>query len=501
MDLWQYKPDAESNTAAHLAMGKNLGPQLDYGYTDDGRKKALLAATLSTRRKDTAPPPVEEPPVYPDSGNASYNALNAAAVAHRPSTRQSGYTPMADKSLEASRIYHQKSATGSMYGSTPPVNDEEELHQAGLRAAAVAAAKNLYEIEKPAMERIAAGDRSAAKAYNQHYAPTPGEDRTRMEAMNYVKVQEAAQKLAAERLAKLDPDGARAYREHYGVGETPKAQPSTRGSRRGRVTKSPADDADFSSDDEAQAARIRGQTGRLNQQVASIDEQKRTQDRKDLMAAAQRSVQARMSTMDEQVFNQTGKMSPAMQKDWEEKARAKAEADSQQRMVTHGKVHIGGGKYMDQSEVDAIAAARMQPTLDQITQTADLQRARDAEMRLNQERAKEEARAEKQRQADMKSNAKMLDGTFSCCIMSRSANNLQSARKRAYKPRRTLRSSDERKSKKPIRQRRSAGRTSSTPRGPSKRMQRPRVLPKRRIARRLRELKQRRPRSRKKPRP
>ena len=232
-----------------------------------------------------------------------------------------------------------------------------------------------------------------------------------MEAMNFIKVQEAAQKLAAERLAKLDPDGARAYREHYGVGEAPKAAPSTRRSRRGRDTKS-TDDADFSSDDEATAARIRGQTGRLNQQVASIDEQKRTQDRKDLMAAAQRSVQARMATMDEQVFVSTGKMSPAMQKDWEEKARAKAEADSHQRMVTHGKVHIGGGKYMDQSEVDAIAATRMQPTLDQITATADLQRARDAEMRLNQQRAKDEAQAEKQRQADIKANQKMLDCTL-----------------------------------------------------------------------------------------
>ena len=228
LDLWQYKPEATSNSAAHLAMGKNLGVELDRGYTEEGHKKALLAATLSTRKKNNAPPPVEEPPVYPDSGNASYNALNAASVAHRPSTK---YQPMSDKGLEASRIYHQQPVSGSVYGSAPPValEEDEKRHQAALHSAAVTAAKQLYEIEKPAMERIAAGDYGAKNAYDEAYTATPGDDRLRMQAMNYVKVQEAAQKLAAERLAKLDPDGARAYRDHYGVStEKPTATPRLR---------------------------------------------------------------------------------------------------------------------------------------------------------------------------------------------------------------------------------------------------------------------------------
>ncbi|KAI4098311.1 MAG: hypothetical protein L6R37_006541 [Teloschistes peruensis] len=47
---------------------------------------------------------------------------------------------------------------------------------------------------------------------------------------------------------------------------------------------------------------------------------------------------------------------------------------------------VGGeGKYLDQSEVDAIAAGKVQPTLDGITAKAEKQRARDEELRRQQE--------------------------------------------------------------------------------------------------------------------
>ena len=130
------------------------------------------------------------------------------------------------------------------------------------------------------------------------------------------------------------------------------------------------------------------------------------------MAAAQAKVKASMTTLDDHVFNATGKMSPAMAKEWNEKARAKAEAESSLRMANHGKVHIGGGRYMDQSEVDAIAQERMQPTLDEITRTAAAQRAREEEIALNAQRLKEEQQAEKQRQQEVKAHTRQLDGMF-----------------------------------------------------------------------------------------
>jgi len=242
----------------------------------------------------------------------------------------------------------------------------------------------------------------------------PGE--AKYQASTYVNLQAAAQKLAAERLAKIDPDGILAYREHYGytmtgpsvgIPSTPaRAKLSTR-LRKGKPTQNDQE-ADFSDDDEAQAGKIRQQMSNFNDKLASVDATKRDVDRQNLMAAAEKRVQARLQALDDKVFMETGKVSPAMMVEWEAKARAKAAADSAQRMQTHGKVHIGGGKFMDQSEITAIAAARMQPTLDEITDTAEKQRARDDEVRHDQELRRRQLEDVKQRERDNKAEAKRI---------------------------------------------------------------------------------------------
>ncbi|KAL9098532.1 MAG: hypothetical protein Q9187_009643, partial [Circinaria calcarea] len=139
----------------------------------------------------------------------------------------------------------------------------------------------------------------------------------------------------------------------------------------------------------------------FNDKLAQVDAKKRQKDRDSLLAAAQRNVAARMHGLDEKVFAETGKVSPAMASEWETKARARAEAESSARMANHGKVNIGGGKYMDQSEVEAIAAARVQPTLDEITEKAEVQRAKDEQLRQEAEErrriAEEKAQNERER--------------------------------------------------------------------------------------------------------
>jgi hypothetical protein len=75
-------------------------------------------------------------------------------------------------------------------------------------------------------------------------------------------------------------------------------------------------------------------------------------------------------------------------------------------MVNVGRVHVGGGKYLDQSEIDAIAKTRLQPTLDEISDKAEKQRARDEEIRLEQERLRQEQETEKRRQAEIKRELK-----------------------------------------------------------------------------------------------
>ena len=145
----------------------------------------------------------------------------------------------------------------------------------------------------------------------------------------------------------------------------------------------------------------------LNNSVAQQDE-KRTQDRAALLAAAEKKVQAQMHTMDEQVFQQTGQVTPAMMEEWEAKARARATVDSENRQRNFGKVNIGGGKYMDQSELDAIAQSRLQPTLNEINDNAEKKRARDEEIRLDQEERRRVQMSEKEREKEVKAESKRL---------------------------------------------------------------------------------------------
>jgi hypothetical protein len=224
--------------------------------------------------------------------------------------------------------------------------------------------------------------------------------------MQYIHVQEAAKKLAEERLAKIMPDQETAYRQYYGYGNT---------NRRSRLSirglghrRSSSEGAMVDPDDEDRSRRIRKQMSTLSHNVAMIDEKKRQDDRQSLMATAERLVHARMHDMDEKVFMDTGKVPPSVMEEWEAKAKAKAAAESEARMVNHGKVHVGGGKFMDQSDIDAVAASRVQPTLDQITDQAEKQRAREEEARLDLEHKKRQEASEREKKLDLENEQKRV---------------------------------------------------------------------------------------------
>jgi hypothetical protein len=83
------------------------------------------------------------------------------------------------------------------------------------------------------------------------------------------------------------------------------------------------------------------------------------------------------------------------------------------RSVNTGKVNLGGGLYMTQQELDAIAQKFVSPVLDQINRTADAQRAKDAEeakereeKRLAHEKYKADVKAKKEEEKRMKIEAK-----------------------------------------------------------------------------------------------
>ncbi|KAL9590449.1 MAG: hypothetical protein Q9203_000728 [Teloschistes exilis] len=422
VDIWLPESTSAGNSAAGQAMrAKGLSPQVFRGSTADDNRKALLAATgaMSGSRKRAGSQPALPPPSYPDSANSAANALKAATSVSRSkgSAGQPKSSPPVNSSIDAARI-HNAAVTNlsrEMYTANPPVAPEveEKRRQEGLRAAAVSMAKQMYDIQQRAIDEAASDGKG-----DSHYAATSVHNRQPSVATNeekaaprYVNLQEAAQKLAAERLSKLHDEHA-AYRNYYGANQPVQKRLSIRARPRRRASS----DGSTPQADEERSRQIRNQMSLFKDELAQVDAKKRQSDRDALMAAAQRNVRASMTGMDEQVFNDTGKASPAMMAEWEAKAKTRAKADSDARMVNHGRVDIGGGKYLDQSEVDAIAAGKVQPTLDEITAKAEKQRARDEELRRQQEereriaaeKEKAEARAKKEDEKARKAEEKRL---------------------------------------------------------------------------------------------
>ena len=311
VDLWQPTASKDGNSAAALAMGKKgLSPELDRGYTADGKNRALLAATLSVKRSGAVPTPTA-PSAYPDSKNANYNALNAATKSHRANSVRSA----ADKNqpnrpdgwnsdaMQAARVKNLgANMNPEMFGEHPPVEieQEEKRHNAALRASAVSMAKQMYDHQnRTVLGPNLAGGAEGADAAVARQKPSAEID-LKQEAMRYIHLQDAAHKLAQERLAKIDNKLEDAkYREYYSYPDDKQSSPrksmnrlSMRSKGRRRATSDAADSSD--SEDLEQARKIRHQMSALSTDLNTVDDKKRTDDRAKLLAAAEKKVHAQM---------------------------------------------------------------------------------------------------------------------------------------------------------------------------------------------------------------
>ncbi|KAF8245327.1 hypothetical protein K440DRAFT_407545 [Wilcoxina mikolae CBS 423.85] len=122
----------------------------------------------------------------------------------------------------------------------------------------------------------------------------------------------------------------------------------------------------------------------LDEDIDRTDRRKRGQDALLLMSTARKNVQTRLSEQDRQIAE-----SRALRKDWLPKATEIAQRQSDQRMQrtqNHGKVDIGGGKYMTQEEIDRIAKRNVRPVIDDINERAE------EHHQLKRERREEKAR-------------------------------------------------------------------------------------------------------------
>lgn len=396
---------------AHAAR-KPTKPITEREVSASDHRKALLAATgaMSSSRKRSDSAPIKPPP-NPSAGWA----LKAAASTHKTSNPR-GEFASGDPGFEAARVQNmaKNNVSRQMYGSAPPVSIEVEEKKRSdmLRASAVAMAQKMYAIQQNHIEeakssKLPASTSGARAARNRAMSDASSNKSSEPPGRGYENLQEAATRLAQEKLAKLHDEHAD-YRSYYGQTAPPKSNRlSIRGHRRQTSRDNDSDDSD-----QEQSRKIRSQMSLLQGRVAEVDTKKRQADRDALLQAAHKNVTAQLNKLDEKVFSDTGKASPQQRELWERQARERAQRDSDERMVNVGRVHIGGGKYLDQSEIDAIAKQRLQPTLDEISDKAEKQRARDEEIRLEQERLRQEQETEKQRQVDIKKEMKDSQGMF-----------------------------------------------------------------------------------------
>lgn len=313
---------------------------------------------------------------------AASSALNGAALAHRNSL-------MAKTPIEETGAVPVTTMTRNMFTSHPPVKPEvdEKTNTDRLHQTAVEMARKMYSQQQKAMEQ--------AKE-NQ------GEDSTTPYAGSYLNLQDAAFKQAHERLAKLHDEHqqGREFQEYYG--NTTSTSPRRKFSIANKLRRHTSIDSDDLEDDRERSNKIREQMSMFSSKLSQVDKEKRDKDREALLAAAQRNVKARLQGMDEKASLQTGKRNSTRLTDFELKAQQAAQARHETRGETKGKINIGGGKFMDADEINAIAAKKMQPLLDDINEKAETERARLEALKQAEDARKEELERQKARERQEK---------------------------------------------------------------------------------------------------
>ncbi|KAI1498564.1 hypothetical protein F5X99DRAFT_320320 [Biscogniauxia marginata] len=394
---WKPSPTDYGFSAANLAFkADRTTPRSSHANTIE-RQKSLLAAkgaVASRKRAMSTPAPRES---YPDEANAAANALTAATRAHGPA-RSSG--PSEDSGSSPYTTMPRE-----MFTSRPPVKSEvdEQKRADVLHASAVAMAKKMYNQQQRMID-----------AKKSHAGVTSPRDQLDVSSsisddgqpLQITTLQDAAYKQAQARLAKMQQENSknRDYLEYYGTNILPIRRFSVRGKLRKR---SSSDGAVI--EDRKRSQQIKQQMSLFSSKLSEVDEIKQQKDQEALLAAAQRNVHEQLKGMDERITAETGMIPASTLTQWELKAHAAAQfRRSESGGRQDGMVDIGAGKYISQDDINAIAARRVQPILDEINERAEREYARQTELRLEMEKKKEEQEIDKFRQKEIQDITKKL---------------------------------------------------------------------------------------------
>ncbi|RYP77077.1 hypothetical protein DL771_001367 [Monosporascus sp. 5C6A] len=389
-DPWKPSATSYGHSAANLAFKADRNALLSPQSNTPERQKSLRAAkgAMAGRQRAQSTPLARES--YPDEAKAASNALAAASRAHQPTRSMA-------RSEEAGAVPFT-TMNRQMFTSRPPVKPEvdEQKKADVLHASAVAMAKKMYDQQQKMID---------AKKHHVE-AASPGRRRDSLGSLSddgqparFTTLQEAAYRQAQERLAKIHQENLknRDYQDYYGAG-----QPQRRFTVLNKLRRRASSDSAVVGDQE-RSQRIRRQMSAFSNKLSEVDDKKRQQDRDALLAVAQRNVQARLKSMDDKITAETGTKIPhSTLTEWELKAHAAAQTRSEARLDSNADtVDIGAGLRLDRETIDAIAARRVQPVLDEINEKAEKERARQVELRLEMERKKEEEEREKARQKEV----------------------------------------------------------------------------------------------------
>jgi len=415
-----------ANLAFNSSASKSTAPQVtptekQQGLSRQASMRAAKGAMGGARpRSMSTPITTKQEESYPDQANASFNALNAATIAHRPTMRPSNIPADGAGAVPYTTMNRQ------MFTSRPPVKPETDEQQRAdvLHASALAMAKRMYTQQQRMIDTTKARQRSSS--FSRAGGDSTGASTEEPQPMIHNSLQEAAYRLAQERLAKLQEEHQknRGLQEYYGaagLGADQNRGGGVLGSVRAKLARRrSSSDGDLIAVDQQRSRQIRKQMSLFNTKLEEVDEQKRTRDRQALLAVAQRNVKSQLQSMDEKVNAETGRLFPGasanssnMNGDWERKAQlaARARFDAASRAESErNKIDIGGGKVMDREAVQEIAAKRVQPLLDEINENAERERERRAMQKAEEERVKEEAERAKMREREIQQIHKKLKG-------------------------------------------------------------------------------------------
>lgn len=343
---------------------------------------AAKGAMASTRPRSTSSP-TAGPPVKPRNGHSRANssALDGATTAHRASIKSRAPT-------EDAGAVPVTTMTRNMFTSHPQIKLEvdEQKNTDKLHSSAVAMAKKMYTLQQ---------------------AQGTGDGETRSRPSSYLNLQDAAYKQAQERLSKLESSytNNRDLQEYYGHPKAPKRHFSVSH----RLRRKNSEEA---LNDRRESERIRQQMSMFSNKLTEVDKTKRQNDREALLAAAQKNVKARLHDMDEKVFYETGMVNPTLSKDWDARAHdaAKNRIVASNNDSDKDKRDLGGGMFMDQEQIDAIAAKRMQPVLDDLNEKAEKERERLEILKAEEDARKQEHERQKEREREAREFNKKTRG-------------------------------------------------------------------------------------------